>query len=248
MVRGAAWGTWRCALTRDSLEQGRPLTGVVYLHRITDNRVGGAAAKNFRMLAKVCGAGALRNVVLCTTMWDAVERALGEEREKELCAAFWQPMIAAGATVVRHDGSEASARAIVRRLVNRTPVVLQLQDELVNGKMQLSETEAGKEVGAELARFMEAHEREIGHLRRELERAQDRDRQAVRRDLKSEQDALRVRERELGFLLRSRDRELQELNRRAAQVQPGDFWSCIRDIVPHVAVWVPVVIGLVFAL
>ncbi|EJT75385.1 hypothetical protein GGTG_05322 [Gaeumannomyces tritici R3-111a-1] len=45
------------------------LAGIVYLHRISDPRMGGSAMKNLRMFKKLCGKDALERVVLATTMW-----------------------------------------------------------------------------------------------------------------------------------------------------------------------------------
>src|SRR4051794_37978067 len=45
------------------------LAGVIYLHRITDPRMGGSALKNLEMFQKLCGTGSLPSVILTTTMW-----------------------------------------------------------------------------------------------------------------------------------------------------------------------------------
>jgi hypothetical protein len=48
------------------------LTGIVYLHRIMDNKVGGSAMKNLRMFRALCGNYGLGSVVLATTHWSKV--------------------------------------------------------------------------------------------------------------------------------------------------------------------------------
>jgi hypothetical protein len=46
--------------------------GIIYLHKITDNRLAGFGLKNLEMFQALCGRSCLRNVVLATTMWDKV--------------------------------------------------------------------------------------------------------------------------------------------------------------------------------
>ena len=49
------------------------LTGIVYLHRTLDVRLGGAAMKKLRMSKQLCGPEGLSSVVLTTTMWAGVD-------------------------------------------------------------------------------------------------------------------------------------------------------------------------------
>jgi len=60
------------------------LSGLLYFHRISDNRMAGTPLKNLRMFQELCGHNALRNIILTTTMWLDVEEELGSVREKEL--------------------------------------------------------------------------------------------------------------------------------------------------------------------
>src|SRR5579862_2518370 len=69
---------------RDSLMQGTRLNGVIYLHRISDPRMGGTAVRNSRMFRKLCGVNAFKNVILATTFWEKVSPADGDRREREL--------------------------------------------------------------------------------------------------------------------------------------------------------------------
>src|SRR5207249_2436104 len=60
------------------------LTGIIYLHRITDPRIQGSAMRNLRMFKKLCGSDSLGKVVLATTWWGKVDAEIGANREKEL--------------------------------------------------------------------------------------------------------------------------------------------------------------------
>ena len=46
------------------------LTGLIYLHRITDNRVGSTAVRNLRLLRALVGEDNMRNLVLVTNRWE----------------------------------------------------------------------------------------------------------------------------------------------------------------------------------
>ena len=75
-------------------EARRLLAGVVYLHRISDRRVGGVAKRNFSMFRKLCGESTLKNAVIVTTMWTpnpgAAAQAEEEEREKFVSKLYAQ--------------------------------------------------------------------------------------------------------------------------------------------------------------
>lgn len=52
----------------DTYDDGHLLSGIIYLHRIIDNRREGPSLKNLRMMKALCGINSLKNVVLATTM------------------------------------------------------------------------------------------------------------------------------------------------------------------------------------
>ncbi|OBS23312.1 hypothetical protein FPOA_03861 [Fusarium poae] len=135
------------------------LAGIVYLHRITDNRVSGSALKNLSMSKQLCGENAFGHVVLCTSMWDSlgtVPQEIGIEREKELIdtSSFWGTMHAGGSQVVRWEGTKESAQAVVDRIIKihkeNGKAMLKIQEELVDGGMSLDETGAGREIQREI--------------------------------------------------------------------------------------------------
>jgi len=63
-------------------EKDVKLSGILYLHRITDNRMGGAPQRNLRMFGRLCGDEPAKKVVFVTTMWDKISTNVGEQREK----------------------------------------------------------------------------------------------------------------------------------------------------------------------
>lgn len=62
-----------------SYKQNRKLSGVIYLHRITDPKMGGVSRRSFRMMSELCGDNNFRNTVIVTNMWDKVSVMEGRE-------------------------------------------------------------------------------------------------------------------------------------------------------------------------
>ncbi|KAK0721565.1 hypothetical protein B0T26DRAFT_749072 [Lasiosphaeria miniovina] len=150
------------------------LAGIVYLHRIGDNRMSGSAMKNLRMFRQLVGDAALSCVVLATTMWSmvpSVEEGAAREHELKTNRQFWAGMVDKGSVVFRQDAGAASARRIVQYLVaQRQRVTLTIQHEMANGKT-LDETSAGREVQAEMEAIKMRHKAELAELRTEMAEA-----------------------------------------------------------------------------
>ncbi|PYH73764.1 P-loop containing nucleoside triphosphate hydrolase protein [Aspergillus vadensis CBS 113365] len=136
----------------ESFSQKVILNGILYLHRIMDNRMPGSAKRNLFMLKKLCGKDALRNTILVTTMWDLVDPADGDRREKQLITTpeYWGDMIAAGSQNLRHDNTYESAMRLINLYAGshstKEKKVLAIQHEMVIEKKALDETDAGKAV------------------------------------------------------------------------------------------------------
>ncbi|PVF99438.1 kinase-like protein [Serendipita vermifera] len=126
-----------------SYKKGIKLTGLVYLHRISDNRMSGSSLRTLEMFKHVCGEDALQNVILVTTMGDAVNKSEWTARENALREEFWQPMITSGAQMMRFEQTSESAWNIIDQLSGvRRPI--QLQREMVDTGKDLSQTAAGR--------------------------------------------------------------------------------------------------------
>ncbi|KAK7032289.1 hypothetical protein VNI00_013248 [Paramarasmius palmivorus] len=152
-------------------EHNQTLAGVIYLHRISDFRVGGISRRNFKMFRELCGDSTLKNVVIVTNMWGEVGKDVGEAREAELIQEdkFFRPVLEKGAQLVRHDNTTETARAILLHLVENKPLPLQIQTELVDQGMSLSETAAGAELNRELMEQIKKHEKEMRELQKEMQ-------------------------------------------------------------------------------
>jgi hypothetical protein len=159
------------------------LAGIIYMHRISDNRMAGSPLKNLRMFGKLCGDNALPNVILATTMWDRVDPSTAMRREEELKRDFWNRMLALGSPVARFGGTFESAWQIIDLVAKKSPVdTLLLQEELVDLKRQLSETQAGIVLYNELQKLLADHKETLRKLREEAASNNDK-------KLKAELDA-----------------------------------------------------------
>lgn len=149
------------------------LSGIIYMHRISDFRMGGISRRNFNMFRKLCGEGALKNVLIVTTMWGLVDPAVAESRETELKSddRLFKPVLDKGAIMVRHDNTRQMAHAIINRILQNYPLPLQIQKEMVENNMDISETAAAVELDRELAAMAEKHKRELAQIRVEMQEA-----------------------------------------------------------------------------
>ncbi|KAH6708801.1 hypothetical protein BKA61DRAFT_490578 [Leptodontidium sp. MPI-SDFR-AT-0119] len=161
------------------------LSGIIYLHRITDMPLGGSALKNLSMFKKLCGEDFYSNIVLVTTMWGnltspSLFEEVGIQREKQPLAdpKWWRLMSQRGSKVYRHQAERQSALDIVDYLVQRseTAPLLDIEKELVDEKKTLVETSAGQEINKELQEASKKWAKERDDLRNEcMQATQDRD-------------------------------------------------------------------------
>ena len=137
--------------------------------------MGGSPHRNLRMFGELCGDQAVKKVVLVTTMWDknyqTDHRQTHNQREKDLFENYWKTMINYGASTARFLNTPDSAWEIIDPILKQHAAeVLLLQEELVDLKRTLSETQAGKALYSDLQRLL-AEQRDI--VRSLAEQARD---------------------------------------------------------------------------
>ncbi|KAG9225349.1 hypothetical protein CCMSSC00406_0006264 [Pleurotus cornucopiae] len=165
------------------------LAGIIYMHRISDNRMAGTPLKNLKMFAQLCGTAAADRVILVTTMWGRVKQDVGAKREDELKSKFWKDMIDKKAKVARFEASFDSAWAIIGRVyepLEREAVLL--QEELADLQKKLSETGAGKTLYNTLQKQLDEEKRLLKELYDEAER---QDNPTLAADLKNQYEQVR---------------------------------------------------------
>lgn len=128
-------------------KNGVKLSGVIYTHRITDNRMDGSAIKTLDLFQKICGDDMSPNIRLITTHWDEGDvlrhAQVYREREKELRELYWKPLIDKGSKALRSRNDKTSVWDIVDSLPLEQRA-LQIQKEIVDQHMPLQDTAAGQ--------------------------------------------------------------------------------------------------------
>lgn len=160
-------------------KQGVKLAGLLYLHQITDRKMQSSTLKSLYMLKAVCGKSSFPNVVLVTMMWNVLEQSgvsfdLGVQRKKELWSNdnFWGLIEKGESHIVQHSGGLQSANSIVSLLVDKkSPMVLDIQRQMIDERKSLDETIAGKFVQKELFDARKKHERDIADYQQSMDDA-----------------------------------------------------------------------------
>ncbi|RXW16029.1 hypothetical protein EST38_g9822 [Candolleomyces aberdarensis] len=173
--------------------KGQTLHGIIYVHRISDLRVGGLAKTHFRIFRKLCGDPFLQNVIIMTNLWSRLPSELeGRRRADELANLddFFKPAIAKGAVMMHHmEDTVASAHEILRQIVKNHPRALSIQEEIVDQRKTITETGAGMALDEKLTLLAQQYERK---LKEQLEAAEEA---RIERDEETRNEQLEEAER-----------------------------------------------------
>ncbi|KAJ7587372.1 P-loop containing nucleoside triphosphate hydrolase protein [Mycena floridula] len=123
------------------------IAGIIFLHDISEPRMHGTTRKNFEIFRRMCGEKASLNVLLTTTKRGAIDSEQGNRSEMELKEKFWKEMLTSGSQTHRFTNTSESGLDIIRGVLqnvqrNQSEALL-IQEELVDRRQRLSETEAG---------------------------------------------------------------------------------------------------------
>lgn len=69
------------------------------------------------VLQGLCEDGAASKISLVTTMWDEVDKEVGNETLGELQDDFWKVMISQGSRVFQHSNTSESARKLIQEVI-----------------------------------------------------------------------------------------------------------------------------------
>jgi hypothetical protein len=132
------------------------LDGLIFLHPITLNRVGGSERRRTRLLEKILGPKAYKRVIIATTMWDVMSPEYDFKarlRGRTGAGGVWHDMTANGASLLKHSNTRESAHEIIRSIIvladSSEVVETQLQFELRNNK-HVNDTAVGRELKSQL--------------------------------------------------------------------------------------------------
>ncbi|CCL99127.1 uncharacterized protein FIBRA_01141 [Fibroporia radiculosa] len=113
---------------RTLYKENKDLVGIVYMHRISDNRINTTTTRCFDSFHQICGEEAMYNVAVVTNMWELVEKSRAEQRVQDLIrTSYYGKATEHGAQLLHHDNTSESAKHILRNLLNKEPVQLQCQ-------------------------------------------------------------------------------------------------------------------------
>ncbi|KAL2673961.1 hypothetical protein Neosp_012407 [[Neocosmospora] mangrovei] len=196
-----------------SYKNNLKLNGIIYLHRIKDERMTNAIMRNLTMFRNLCGDAAFKNVALVTTFWDELQdRSKGEDREQQLLARgeWWGYMTSRGSKIMRFQNTRESALGIVSKVIDLDIVTLQVQEEMANRGLEVDQTTAGEALNSELAEQRKAFEKALETLHQEKEQAKrdhdvhlqeiietmESEKMSLLQEIESEQAALHADRRE----------------------------------------------------
>ncbi|PKS11746.1 hypothetical protein jhhlp_001735 [Lomentospora prolificans] len=152
---------------------GMELKGIIYLHRITDVRFTGSSVKAFNILQRICGEESFRSVLLTTSGWSGMDEETGSRREGELRDGFWAYTLGRGAHMSRFHGTRDSAIMLISQLLRKKPVILKMQQELIDNGKELKDTAAGAYLYNRLEVTKEEHRQMLALLEERKEKSEE---------------------------------------------------------------------------
>ena len=171
------------------------MSGLLYFHRISDNRMAGKPLRNLGMFEELCGKNTLQKLILTTTMWDEVDQETGETREGDLRSTYWQPMLQRNSTTNRFRRTRESAFTVIDPLIDIVNIRISalLQQELADMRKKLSSTSrsAGQELLAEMEILLRQREDLLRRIRNEVKRGTG-DQMMVWESLQDEYQKLKI--------------------------------------------------------
>ena len=133
------------------------LSGIIFLHDISQIRLHGTTCKNLEVFQMLCGDDAFRSVILGTTGWSDILDEDGDMRTQQLRDNYWRDMSDLGSKIFKFEDSPKSAWKMVDSIVelNRSRgQVLQIQPELVEGLTRIPDTETGQKLRRNLGQVL----------------------------------------------------------------------------------------------
>jgi len=126
------------------------LSGIIYLHRITDDRMTGTMMTNLKIVKELCGEQAAKNITLVSTRWEEArtpqQKAKFVTREnEELKGRYWQLLLSLGAKTATYDGTERAGMDIIRTILQKNaPLETKAQEELRDPKASINSVGAAR--------------------------------------------------------------------------------------------------------
>ncbi|KAH7334359.1 hypothetical protein B0J17DRAFT_104428 [Rhizoctonia solani] len=199
--------------------------GILYAHRITDNKMAGSALRNLRVLEKLLDPDAFKNLVFVTNMWDSQPNPQHVKFEQELVTnpKYCKSTIANGAHVgvdyrICEDASESQVQERLSDLfLSSSPVTIQIQRDVVDNKSALWTTTTGRFVYEEVKTIMKGLKELVNELKVELAALSGGE------EVRKKRIALEREETEKNYEQAKKQEGILELTLEAIRAHP--YWS-----------------------
>ncbi|TPX06854.1 uncharacterized protein E0L32_002350 [Thyridium curvatum] len=191
------------------------LNGLIYLHQISDPRLGRTRRFNIEMLKALSGEDAFRNIAIVTSMWtpdeSSTEWVQQVAREEQLKEEHLAEILDGKGLLKRlksRDSSTidvASAKRIFKEAFEywkNDEIALSIQHELVNELLPLNQTVAGKMLSRHLDETYQYHEVKRSGLSATLEETQvgnegsspeqEQDTDTILKQIRADQSAMQI--------------------------------------------------------
>ena len=159
-----------------SYSESRKLSGILYLHKISENRMYGSAMDNLMIFRTLCGENFYKNIVLTTTHWSGdtpTAREVAREAELTETSEFWGLMTRRGSQMRRYLGTRQSALDILNLVVNFPPNNVRIQEEIVDEGKNINETATGKLMNEKLEAIRAQFEKKLRETQETLKAEKD---------------------------------------------------------------------------
>lgn len=100
------------------------LTGIIYIHHISDTRFTGIARCKFEMFYELCGDSAFGNAIIVTNMWVGVSPDVGEVHDQEPIRSFFNgssTRVRSSPVTTTRLGPPMAVRRIIKNLLTPSP-------------------------------------------------------------------------------------------------------------------------------
>lgn len=150
-------------------EKKLKLSGIVYLHRITETRLHGSDHRARKTFKAMCGAQGFREVIVATTVWDglvgdAIQKP--HARQVQLEANISDDLIAGSGRLVAQSAGAVDVRKIVEHIITKNlQITLAFQTEHIDQGLTLHRTGAGRIAYDNFRTFLDSEKHEAGSNR-----------------------------------------------------------------------------------
>jgi hypothetical protein len=93
------------------------MTGIIYLHKISETRMTEPPRRRLETFEKLCGSDLPEKVILATSMWNMVTEDEGSKREQQLQLKYWPPTSNPNMTRYGERGDVEGVRRVVDMLL-----------------------------------------------------------------------------------------------------------------------------------